>query len=312
MTQPDPTPASSLRPRWFDSRGRSIVTRVGMPARPGQDLYHQWLTASWLQVSLTVFVLYLGINVFFACLYLLCGSGIENTRAHSFTDVFFFSVQTLSTIGYGKMVPVSFAANVVVTMEVLCGLVGVAMITGLMFAKLSRPTARVVWSQVLVVAPHDGVPALMFRLANERRNQIVEASMRFLMVREETTQEGMRLRRIYDLPLQRSQQGVFALSWLAIHRITKESPLYGQSLAKLAAAGVQFSAQLSGIDDTFAQNVNARAAWSVGELRLGEQFQDILRTDESGRWTMDFNLFHQTRAVSAEERARVAQVLPPA
>ncbi len=297
--------ASSLRPRWLDPRGRSTVVRVGLRRVLWQDLYHQWLTASWTQVLSLVLVLYLGVNIFFACLYLLVGSGIENARSHSFTDAFFFSVQTLATIGYGKLVPVSLAANVIVTVEALCGLLGVAMITGLMFAKFSRPTARVLWSRVMTLAPHDGVPALMFRMANERQNQIVEASVRLLMLRSEVTQEGMRVRRVYDLPLQRSQSGVFALSWLAIHRITEASPLFQRSLAALAAEGVQFVAQMTGIDDTFAQSVNARAAWSAEEIRFGEQFEDILRTGDDGLWRMEYGRFHQTRAATGVELSKL-------
>ena len=302
-------PASSLRPRWLDPRGVSTVQRVGLKRVLWQDLYHQWLTASWRQVMLLVITLYLGVNTLFASAYMLCGNGIENMRARRFGDAFFFSVQTLATIGYGKMVPISLAANIIVTVEALCGLLGVAMITGLMFAKFSRPTARVLWSKVLVVAPHEGVPSMMFRLANERQNQIVEASVRLLMLRGETTKEGMRVRRVYDLPLQRSQSGVFALSWLAIHKITRESPLYGQTLASLAAAGTQFSAQMSGIDDTFAQNVNARVAWSTDEVRLGEHFEDILVTDEHGAWKMEYGQFHKTRPASAAEKAIVEEVL---
>jgi len=312
VSDPNNVAASSLRPRWLDARGRSTIVRVGLHTPLWQDLYHQWLTASWPVVAGVVLTLYLGVNVLFASAYLLFGSGIENMRSHSFQDAFFFSVQTLATIGYGKMVPITFAANIIVTIEALCGLLGVAMITGLMFAKFSRPTARVLWSRVLTVAPHDGIPAMMFRLANERQNQIVEATMRFLMVRVETTKEGMRVRRVYDLPLQRSQSGVFALSWLAIHRITKESPLHGQTLEQLAKAGVQFSAQMSGIDDSFAQNVNARAAWSVDDVRLGEQFEDILRTGEDGVWRMEYGLFHTTRTASEGERALVNEVLKSA
>jgi inward rectifier potassium channel len=304
--------ASPLRPSFLDPRGRSTVVRVGLDRVIWQDLYHQWLNASWRQVMLVVLGLYLGINTFFACAYLLVGDGIENARKGSVSDAFFFSVQTFSTIGYGKLVPVSLAANLVVTLEALCGLLGAAMITGLMFAKFSRPTARVLWSKIMTVAPHDGVPALMFRLANERQNQIVEATVRLLMLRVETTKEGMRVRRVTDLPLQRSQSGVFALSWLAIHRITQESPLYGVTLAELRAAGVQFAAQVSGIDETFAQTVNARAAWNVDELRLNEQFEDILRTGEDGSWRMEYGRFHSTRPVTLpHERALVDDVLTP-
>jgi inward rectifier potassium channel len=305
-----PAPALFGSGRWITSTGQSRVRRLGLRRSVWQDLYHQWLSARWRVVFLAVLVLYLGVNALFAAAYLACGDGIENAQAGSLRDAFFFSVQTLATIGYGKMVPVSLAANLVVTVEALVGLVGAAMITGLMFAKFSRPTARVLWSDKIVVAPQDGVPSLMFRMANERGNQVVEANLRFTMIRAERTVEGESVRRVHDLKLQRSQSGVFVLSWMAIHRITPDSPLHGCSLEELREAGTEFLASLSGLDETFAQTIHSRKAWGMDDLAPGHRFHDLIRQDESGDRVMDYSRFHLLRPTGEAESAAVAQVLP--
>ena len=293
----------AARTGWIDSRGGSTVARVGLRIHPLHDLYHSWLSAAWGTVMLAVLVLYLGVNVVFGCGYLLISDGIENARPHSFADAFFFSVQTLATIGYGKMVPVSLAANLLVTFEALTGLVGVAMITGLMFAKFSRPTARVLWSDKIVVAPQDGVPSLMFRMANERSSQVVEATIRFALVRAERTAEGELVRRVHDLKLQRAQSGAFVLSWLAIHPLDKHSPLHGLSLEQIKAAGTEFIASLSGLDETFGQTIHSRKGWGTNDLIVGRRFQDIMRVETNGRRVMDLSRFHDTKEIAAEQAA---------
>jgi inward rectifier potassium channel len=295
---------------WIDRRGGTTVTRIGLRSHPMTDLYHSWLSAPWSAVAAAVVALYLGANVLFACGYLLLGEGIENMRGGSFTDAFFFSVQTLATIGYGKLVPVSFAANVLVTVEALTGLVGVAMITGLMFAKVSRPTARVLWSDTLVVAPQDGVPSLMFRMANERSSQVVEATLRFFLVRAETTAEGEQVRRVHDLRLQRAQSGAFVLSWLAVHPIDAQSPLFGLTQAQIRAAGTDFIASLSGLDETFGQTVHSRKGWSAKDLRIGARFADVMRAEESGRRVMDLGRFHQVKEIPQEQREAALRAMP--
>ena len=294
---------------WIDRSGRSTVTRLGLREHPLHDLYHSWLSAPWGAVLLAVLVLYLGVNLVFAVGYLLVGSGIENARPHDFSDVFFFSVQTLATIGYGKMVPVSFAANVLVTIEALTGLVGVAMITGLMFAKFSRPTARVLWSDKIVVAPQDGVPSLMFRMANQRSSQVVEATMRFALVRAERTVEGELVRRVHDLRLQRAQSGAFVLSWLAVHPLDAQSPLYGLSLAQIQAQGTEFIASLNGLDETFNQNIHSRKGWGANDLVVGRRFADIMRIEPDGSRVMDLARFHDTKEIPAEHWSAAARAL---
>ena len=189
-------------------------------AGPGGDLYHFLLRSTWLRLLVVLVVVSAGINALFALAYMATGDGIENARPGSFADAFFFSVQTLATIGYGKLVPRSLAANVLVALEALVGLLGLAMVTGLVFAKFSRPTARVLFSRMAVVSRRDGVPALMFRMANERGSGIVEAQVHVVLARNETTAEGEAVRRFYDLDLSRRQNALFALSWTVIHPIT--------------------------------------------------------------------------------------------
>src|SRR5262249_23589165 len=161
--------------------------------------------------------------------YLLLGHAIANARPGSFSDAFFFSVQTMATIGYGQMAPATFAAHVLVSVEAFVGLVGFAMVTGITFSKFSRPTARILFSNVAVVTQRDGVPCLMFRMANERGTSIVEAQAHVVLTRSETTLEGEKVRRFYDLKLLRQQNILFALSWTALHPITQESPFSGET-----------------------------------------------------------------------------------
>jgi inward rectifier potassium channel len=295
---------------WLDRRGGTTVQRLGLRSHPLTDLYHSWLSASWGEVMAAVVALYLGANVLFACGYLVLQDGIENLRPGSFWDCFFFSVQTLATIGYGKMVPVSFAANVLVTIEALAGLLGVALITGLLFAKFSRPSARVLWSDCLVVAPQDGVPSLMFRLANERSSQVVEASIRLSLVRAERTAEGEQVRRVHDLKLRRAQTGAFVLSMLAVHPIDEASPLFGSSLEQMGAAGADFIASLSGLDETLGQTVHSRKGWSFGDVKVGVRFEDMMRVEPDGRRVMDLTRIHALKPLSTEQAAAAQAALP--
>ena len=172
------------------------------------DLYHFFLTTTWPRMFAIVLVVYLGTNAVFAVLYLLGGDCIDHAEQGSFGDAFFFSVQTMATIGYGSMFPKTLYAHILVTLEALTGLLGVAMATGLVFAKFARPSARVLFSRHAIVGPRDGIPSLMFRMANERSTQIVEAQLRVVLVRDEVTREGEAVRRFHELKLSRDRTGV--------------------------------------------------------------------------------------------------------
>jgi inward rectifier potassium channel len=271
--------------------GREIVS-IGLRTSPIRDLYHSLLVASWAQFFALVLVAYLGANVAFALGYLSIGDGIEEARPGSFTDAFFFSVQTMATIGYGKMAPRGVPANLLVTFEALVGLLGLALVTGLVFAKFSRPTARVVFSRNAVVTTFDGVPSLLVRMANERGNQIAEAQAHLVLLRTERTPEGEEVRRVHDLRLRRSQSAFFAFTWLVVHPITPESPLHGETSESLRARDVDLVASVTGLDETLGQTVHARHAWTPESVLFDHHFADVLVPVADGRRAIDYRRFH--------------------
>jgi inward rectifier potassium channel len=275
--------------RRFDA---TDAIRIGGKRRPMGDLYHQLLTRTWPELFALLLVGYVGANVVFALGYLVGGASIENAKPGSFADAFFFSVQTMATIGYGKMAPANLYANILVAIEALVGLVSLAVVTGLVFAKFSRPTARVLFSQVAVVALREGIPTLMCRMANKRGNQIVEAQLRWTLVRTEVTSEGERMRRFYDLPLVRERNAVFALSWTAMHLVTPESPFFGATRESLEEIDAQLIVSLIGLDETMSQMVHARVNYHAAQIVFGARFVDILSRAKDGRAMIDFTHFH--------------------
>lgn len=260
--------------------------------RWSQDAYFFLLTRPWPWLLALFAGLYLGVNALFALAYLGCGDAIANARSGSFADAFFFSVQTLATIGYGTWAPRTFAAHVLVAVEAFVGLLGFALATGLAFAKFSRPTARVLFSDVAIVAPRDGVPSLMFRMANERGNQIVEAEVHAVLARDETTAEGEAVRRFHDLPLVRRRNALFALTWTAVHPITPESPLAGATPESLAAAEAEVVVSLVGLDETVSQTVHARHVYPASRIRWGVRFADVVSRLPGGGRRVDLRAFH--------------------
>ncbi len=272
--------------------GREVVS-IGLRQSPVRDVYHSLLVAPWRRFFLLVLAAYLGANLAFALGYLAIGDGIEEARPGHFGDAFFFSVQTMATIGYGKMAPRGLAANLLVTLEALVGLLGLALVTGLVFAKFSRPTARVIFSRNVLVTTFDGVPSLLFRMANERGNQIAEAQAHLVLLRTERTPEGEEVRRIHDLQLRRSQSAFFAFTWLVVHPITPGSPLHGETAESLRARDVDLVASVTGLDETLAQTIHARHAWSPADILWGHRFADVLVNLPDGRRAIDYRRFHE-------------------
>ena len=237
-------------------------------------------------------VLYVGSNCLFASAYLFASDSIRGGHPGSFADAFFFSVQTMATIGYGNLLPQTLWANVLVTVESLVGLLGLAVLTGLIFAKFSRPTARVLFSRVAVIAPWDGVPSLIFRIANQRGNQIVEARIHVVLARNEITAEGEIFRRLHDLDLVRNQTALFALSWTVLHPISDASPLHEATQASLAESEAEIIVSLTGLDESFSETVHARYSYRTDDIVWDARFVDILSRSSDGRRQIDYTRFH--------------------
>jgi inward rectifier potassium channel len=288
------------QPRLVNLNGRgNVVTRLGDSAS-WRDLYHLLLTISWPGFFLFTLVVYLAGNALFGLGYWLGGDCITNAHPGSFSDDFFFSVETMATLGYGVFAPKTFYAHILVTVESWAGILGVAMITGLTFAKFARPTARVLFSNVAVVTVRDGELTFMFRAANQRRNQILEAQMRATLVRAQRSSEGEYMRRFYDLKLVRERTSIFALSWTLMHVIDEHSPLYGMTAETLAEAEAEIVLVLSGTDETVAQTIHARHSYLASEVYWDMRFVDILARSPEGKTSINYTHFHDIEPVVAK------------
>jgi inward rectifier potassium channel len=276
-------------------QGRTSIVVLGQERTGFTDLYHRVLTMPMGLLLLLLAVAYLVINAVFGLLYMVVPGSITNARPGSFLDAFFFSVQTLSTVGFGDKAPRGLYADSMVTVEAFVGLINIAVTTGLVFARVSRPTARVLFSDVATVTMFNGVPTLMFRAANKRGNQVLEAQVMVNVARQVVTAEGHVMRAVFDLPVVRARSPLFLLSWTVMHRLDENSPLYGDTVESLRQDGAEIIVVLSGVDETFAQRVHARHAYSADQILWDKQFVDILTVLPNGRRAIDYRKFHDVR-----------------
>jgi inward rectifier potassium channel len=264
---------------------------IGAQRTHFRDVYHRFLRSPWWAALIGIVAAFLLLNAGFALLYLWTG-GIANARAGSFSDAFYFSVQTMGTIGYGSMYPLSPAANGLVVAEAVVSLVVTALATGLVFSKFSQSNARIVFTREVAISLMDGVPTLAFRVGNERGNQIIEATIRVVLIRTERTREGMTFYRMYDLPLSRERTPALSRSWMALHPITEGSKLHGQTPASLKQSEVELIVTLFGIDDTSLQPVHARHRYTDDQIAWGVRHADVIHEDEQGQLILDLRQFH--------------------
>lgn len=269
----------------------SSVRRTGDRPHPLGDLFHALMTVSWPKTIALIFCGYLLANVPFALVYLALGDSIQNARPGNLEDAFFFSIQTMATIGYGSMSPHGMAADFVVSLEAITGIVATAVVTGVVFAKFSRPTARVLFSHTALIGTVNQRRVLMIRLANERDSQLVDPTARLVLLRDETTTEGQRFRRMHDLTLQRDRSAVFALSWTVFHTIDEHSPLFGATRESLLTQDISLVMSLSGTDETLMQTVHARHSYDAQSLVFGAHFVDMFSKTSTGT-TLDVTRLH--------------------
>ena len=255
-----------------------------------RDAYHSFLRLPWWASFLLIAVGFFLVNVVFAVIYYAVG-GVDGMRTGSFLDALSFSVQTLATIGYGVMNPKSGAANAVMIIEAITGIIVTALATGLVFAKFARPTARVGFSTNCVITKHEGVPTLMFRLGNRRSNVIVEATLRVVGSFTRLTAEGETFFKMHDLKLVKDRMGGMRRGWAAMHVIDEASPFYGLDAAGLAKAEVELEVSLIGLDDVTMQTVHSLHFYTDRQIKFGYRFVDTLRTLDNGDLFLDLRQF---------------------
>jgi len=276
-------------PRKLHIGGREVLV-YGMPQTWG-DFYHSALTMRWPAFFASLAGLFLLLNGVFACLYQLGAKPIANQYPDGFLGAFFFSVETLATVGYGDMHPQTLYAHIVATLEIFIGMSGIALGTGLVFARFSRPRAKIMFAREVVVHPIEGRMTLMVRAANARQNVITEAQAKLRLIRVETSSDGYRLRRIHDLKLVREQHPLFTLGWNLMHVIDEASPLHGMTPEMLADQHATLHVVIEGSDESTAQTMQARYSWSDGQIRWQYRYVDLM-SDVGEVSTMDYAHFH--------------------
>ena len=287
--------------RLLNRDGTFNVSRGGLPLFKSLNLYQALLSIPWWQFNLTFVGLYLLTNLLFATLYFFCGpqalSGLQATsNGARLLECFFFSVQTLTTVGFGHISPHSLAANFLVVLEAFLGLSGFAVAAALMFARFARPRARILFSNRAVIGPYHGTTCFEFRIANGSPNELIEVEVRILLCMTET-RDGVRTRHFHQLPLERSKAAFFPLDWTIAHPITKDSPLYGLTPEELSKQDAEFLVLINAIDDNYSQTVHARSSYKWDEIVWSARFKDMYRHTRNGRMSIDLKRIHDIQQV---------------
>lgn len=299
------SPSPDTSPTSKDPRKRPIrlakqrftfpgIVKIGYVSAPWEDFYHWILTRTWPQFFGVVGAAFFLINSIFALAYMAVPGAISQLPPGSFEDAFFFSVQTLATIGYGVMAPVTRTGHVLVTLEALTGMLSVALMTGITFAKFARPTSRVLFADKVAITPRAGVPHLMFRMANWRGNQMVDAQLRVTVLVEEKTPEGETMRIPHELKLVRSSTMLFMLTWMPMHRIDESSPFFGpDAIERLRKKKAELFLSLTGYDETIGTTVHARHGYQLDDIVPNVRFADVLGIQEDGTRVLNYHHFHE-------------------
>jgi inward rectifier potassium channel len=287
------SPSERTQTRILQLGGREVIAE-GVRLNFWADISHRCMTATWPAFIAGAVLVFIAFNAVFASLYWIGDQPISSVSGGAYIDYLYFSIETLSTAGYGDMHPQTHYGHFIAAVELFTGIFSMSLMTGLIFARFSRPNARLLFARHPVISSHDGAPTLMIRLANERHNIIGNATAKLWLLRNVVSLEGQSLRRFYELPLLRREHPALALSWTLYHILDEESPLYGLKAEDLEALGVSLAVVVSGYDVVAAQTVHARKSYGYSDIRFGHRYADILDTADDGRLRIDYGRFHET------------------
>jgi inward rectifier potassium channel len=300
--------AKGTRRRLLNRDGSFNVVRDGLNPLSSMSLYHWLLTISWPKFLAFITGSYVAINTLFAFAFLLLGTDALQSTAGSFAGqpfyrAFFFSVDTFATIGYGNIIPVGVVANTLVTIEALLNIVGVALATGVIFARFSRPSTRIIYSRNAIVAPYRDKMALEFRIANARSSQLIDVQIQAILTKIEQV-GGLAVRKFYELSLERNRVVFFPLSWTVVHPIDSASPMWGLTHSDLVNGDAELLVLLIGTDETVSQTVHSRSSYQADEIVWGAKFANMfMRTEAEGIIGMNLSRIHDIEPVIRSESA---------
>lgn len=285
-------------PRPFSVRaGQTEFLKLNAARWDWRDIYQWLLSLRWPSFAAFVAGVYITLNLIFAGLYFLRGGCIAGMKPDSFTEAFFFSVQTLATVGYGHMYPQNLYGHIVTTVEIMTGMFLLAVMTGLIFVRFSRPSARIVFSDSVVIAPFDGRPSLMLRVGNLRQQSMVEVEFRIMFTRDEPILEGDSFRHFYNLKLAFDRLAAWPAALTLRHTIDKNSPLHGATLESLEAERAILIASVVGTDPVIPASVQTQKDYRAHDFRFDERFVEIYTETGEGKLTVDYGKLHDTEPV---------------
>jgi inward rectifier potassium channel len=283
----------TAKPRVVRLGGREVVTE-GLQLSFWADISHRCMTARWPSFIAGAVVVFITFNALFAVLYRIGNDPISNVPHRAYIDYLYFSIETLSTAGYGDMHPQTHYGHFIAAIELFTGIFSMSLMTGLIFARFSRPSSRILFANTAVVSNHEGQPTLMVRFANERHNLISNATAKLWILKTIVTAEGHPTRRFDELPLLKNESPVFALSWTLFHVIDEQSPFFALSAEDLEASDISVVVVVSGYDVVAAQTVHARKTYDHRDIIFGQRYVDVVLPSADGRVRIDYGRFHDT------------------
>nr|WP_173572119.1 ion channel [Acetobacter oeni] len=292
-----------FRKHALDEKEHGDVVRVGLKDALWSDLYHHALTANWFMFTLWAVGFYIAINLFFAVLFAMVPDQVTAPHPPSLLDLFFFSVQTLSTVGYGVMAPSGPVANTIVSLEVLIGMMINALATGAVFARIARPRARIIFSNKAVISDENGVPALCIRIANCRRSVILSLDVEVALSRLTVTHDGHLVRQFEPLLLVQAHVPVLRFAFVLAHVITEASPLHKHTVRELDAEEGEIIVTVTGTDEAMGQTVFARTSYAFDRVMNNHRFVDIVASHPNGGISVDYSRFHDIETHAPKDAA---------
>jgi inward rectifier potassium channel len=290
--------------RLINKDGSSNVHRRGLPFLESMSIYHSLISMPWWKFNLLIVACYLVVNIIFACLYYIVGLDglggmIGTTENDKFWEAFFFSAQSLTTVGYGRINPVGMGDSIVATIESMIGLLGFALATGLLYGRFSRPGAKILYSNKAVVAPYRDMTGFMIRIANKRKNELIEAEAALLFSHVENS-NGKEVRRFDFLNLELKRINVLSTTWTIVHPIDDNSPLHGLKPEDYKKKQIEMLLMVKGFDESFSQTVYSRSSYRYDEIEYGAKFVPVVNPGPQGSLILELDKIHDLEKVPLE------------
>ena len=295
------TNATSTTARLIDQSGNFNVKKIGQSLEARVNLYHKLITMSWPKFAFVALGFYLTVNLSFGIVYYYIGienlMGVDKSHGLSdFWEAFFFSSQTMTTVGYGRVSPVGYITNIIASVEAFLGLLSFSILTGLLYGRFSRPVPRILYSEKAIIAPYLDINGLMVRMANEKSNQLINVEASMIFSRNEI-ENGMVKRKYYGLDLERSKVKFFAMSWTLVHPITEKSVLFGETPESLKASDAEVLVSVEGTNDTFADYIHSRKSYLFDEIEMGRKFKPMLLESTGDTYLLDLTKLSDTSEI---------------